>query len=210
MQQNMNRYNKILINAVEVLAILEFVLIILSWIICTAFPESPFRTLLCSEGIRWFFGNFISNLRTDILVWILLLLMACGCLERSRIYLCIIDLMEHRQLEYRKRIGLVMVLIEMIAFLIVMLLLTVVPQAILLSVSGDLFPSAFSKSIVACLSFLIILSTASYGLIVHSMKNIKDVLYSFEYGIKKYSKVLVVYVFVVQFICSLKYVLIQT
>ena len=46
---------------------------------------------------------------------------------------------------------------------VIMLLLTVVPHAILLSVTGELFPSAFSSSLIPSLSFVLIVMSLSYG-----------------------------------------------
>ena len=46
---------------VLVLLTAQLALILLSWVLTAAFPELPIRSLLSSEGIRWFFGCFSDN-----------------------------------------------------------------------------------------------------------------------------------------------------
>ena len=54
------------------LALAEVMLILVSWLLTAAVPEASMRSLLSSEGIRWFFGHFSDNLATPVLVWLLL------------------------------------------------------------------------------------------------------------------------------------------
>ena len=49
---------------------------------------------------------------------------------------------------YRETVGLRIALVEFIVYVIVMILLTAIPHAILLSVTGQLFPSSFSSSFI--------------------------------------------------------------
>ena len=72
------RIKRIVGQTVLLLAIAQIVLVLVSWLIAAAMPELAVRSLLSSEGIRWFFGHFIRNLATPFLVWILLLCIAFG------------------------------------------------------------------------------------------------------------------------------------
>ena len=159
---------------VLVLVTAQLALILLSWLITAAFPELPIRSLLSSEGVRWFFGSFTANQLTPLLAWFITAAMAVGACVRSRLWAAFCTKMSgllHRRdctdgrqgLHYRERIGLRLALAEFMVYVVIMLLLTVVPHAILLSVTGELFPSAFSSSLIPSLSFVLIVMSLSYG-----------------------------------------------
>jgi aminobenzoyl-glutamate transport protein len=61
-----------------ILMMIQVVVILLSWLLTAADPESSIRSLLSSEGIRWFIGKNIKNLSQPLLVWLLLLGIAWG------------------------------------------------------------------------------------------------------------------------------------
>ena len=58
--------------AVLVIPVMQVLLFLVSWLINAAMPESKVRSLLGSEGIRWFFGSFVDNVATSPLVWLLI------------------------------------------------------------------------------------------------------------------------------------------
>ena len=60
----------------------ELLLVILSWLLSATRLEGV-RSLISSEGIRWFVGEFTYTLASPLLVWLLLVLVALGCLQRS-------------------------------------------------------------------------------------------------------------------------------
>jgi len=103
--------------------------------------------MLSSEGIRWFFGSFVSNQLSPLLIYFIMTVMAAGACVRSRLYTALFH--------YREKAGLRVALVEFIAYVIIMILLTAVPHAILLSVTGQLFPSSFSSSFIPSLSLII-------------------------------------------------------
>ena len=63
------------------LLIAEAVLILLSWIL-SAMRVDGVRSLLSGEGVRWFFGNFTSMVASPWLAWLMLMLIALGCLQK--------------------------------------------------------------------------------------------------------------------------------
>ena len=67
---------------VLLLMVAELLLFILSWLLSATRMEGV-RSLLSSEGIRWFFGYFTQMVASPLLVWLLLGLCAYGCLQRS-------------------------------------------------------------------------------------------------------------------------------
>ena len=64
--------------------IAETLLVILSWLL-SAMRVEGVRSLLSSEGIRWFFSSFNNLIASPVLVGLLLLLCALGCLQKSRV-----------------------------------------------------------------------------------------------------------------------------
>lgn len=137
---------------VLVLLIAQLALILLSWLLTAAFPELPMRSVLSSEGIRWFFGSFVSNQLSPLLIYFIMAVMAAGACVRSRLYTALRAMLSnmrggltnsknHRyKFHYRETVGLRIALVEFIVYVIVMILLTAIPHAILLSVTGQLFP----------------------------------------------------------------------
>lgn len=138
----------------------EIVLIVLSWLITAAFPELSVRSLLGGEGLRWFLGHFVDNLTSPFLVWMLLLAIAFGAVVKSGL---IKTLKSIGHLDYRERLALRFVYAELIVFVVVLLLLTSVPHAVLLNVTGKIYPSSFSDSIVPLFSFILCTCSLTYG-----------------------------------------------
>lgn len=134
----------------------QVVLILTSWLLTAAMPESFPRSLLSAEGIRWFFGRFVGNVESPLLVWLLLFSFMLGALQHSGI-------LHYRSSEYRQRIAMRLALFEGIFFLLLILALVLVPHAILLNVMGGLLPSSFSASIVPYCCFSLMVMSVSFG-----------------------------------------------
>ena len=100
----------------------QVVLILTSWLLTAAMPESFPRSLLSAEGIRWFFGRFVGNVESPLLVWLLLFSFMLGALQYSGI-------LHYRSSEYRQRIAMRLALFEGIFFLLLILALVLVPHA---------------------------------------------------------------------------------
>ena len=130
----------------SILTLLQLLVVFLSWLVTAVAPQLYTRSLLSGEGIRWFLGRFADNLAHPLLVWLILIAIAWGTLSRSTLPSALLKLSRRQPVLYRQRFGLRVVAIELVLFAVVVLLLTAVPQAILLSASGQLFPSSFSSS----------------------------------------------------------------
>ena len=155
-----------------VLLLAELVLILLSWILF-AIGEEEVRSLLSSEGIRWFVGGFTTMVSSPLLVWLIILLMAFGAFQKSGL----ISLTDASyQMTYRDKTALRVAIVFLLAYIVVILLLTVIPHAILLSATGALFPSPFSRSIVPLTAFGIALVSIIYGIMSGRLRDIKDIL----------------------------------
>lgn len=195
----------------------QLALILLSWLITAAFPELPIRSLLSSEGVRWFFGSFTANQLTPLLAWFITAAMAVGACVRSRLWAAFCTKMSgllHRRdstdgrqgLHYRERIGLRLALAEFMVYVVIMLLLTVVPHAILLSVTGELFPSAFSSSLIPSLSFVLIVMSLSYGVASGTVDSVARMHRVLVGGLEVGARIVPAYVIGVQLYMSLLYV----
>ena len=192
------------------LGVLQIVLIPVSWLIAAAWPDSMVRSLLSSEGIRWFFAHFTDNLLTPLLVWLLLFSMAVGALRESGLWQAVLRLLnishDDKPLKFRQMLALRVVLLEILLYIIIMCLLTLVPHAVLLSVTGELFPSSFSASIVPTICFMLCLCSATYGYMAGELTSLKDIVRAMTVGIGQIGEVWLLYIFGVQLYFSLCFV----
>ena len=181
-----------------ILLIAEAVLILISWIL-SAMRVIGVRSLLSGEGVRWFFGNFTSMVASPWLACLVLMLVALGCLQKCGLF-------SRPHTSYRDRMALRLTIIFLVIYVGVILLLTAVPHAVLLSSTGNLFPSPFSRSIVPLLSFGIILISVSFGLVSGRFQTLSDVLDALSFGCRKGAPLFIFYILVIQLFKSLKFV----
>lgn len=180
-----------------VLLLAELILILVSWLLSATMTEGV-RSLLSSEGIRWFFGSFVGIMASPLLVWLLLSLIALGSLQKSGLLAM--------QQSYREKVALRSALLLLILYVSVILLLTVTPNAFLLSITGSLFPSAFSRSLVPIIAFGIVLMSISFGVMSGRINSLSAVLETLSFGISKGAELFVLYILIMQFYESLWFV----
>ena len=187
-----------------VLAVAQLLLVMLSWMF-SAMMADGVHSLLSSEGIRWFVGQFSAMLATEVVSWLLLMAMAGGCLWQSGL-LTSIGRPSPSRLTYRELVALRTVVVMLVLYVAVVLALTVIPHAVLLSATGKLVPSAFSRALVPIASFGITLLSAVYGLLSGRYPSLGHVVSSLSYGIQQSAPLFVVYVLAVQLIQSMRFV----
>lgn len=173
------------------LAVGQVLLILASWLLTAAMPDSFSRSLLSAGGIRWFFGRFVDNIESPLLVWLLLLSFVYGVVDHSGI-------LHYKASEYRQRIAMRLALFEGIFFILLMLVLVMAPHAILLNVMGGLFPSSFSASLVPYCCFSLMVMSVSYGVMSDRMKNVVSVYEAIVSGTGKSGGLLLIYVIAAQ------------
>ena len=173
------------------LVVAQLLLLVVSWLL-SATLASEVRSLISSEGIRWFFGHFTSMLCSPLLAWMLLMAIAWGCLQRS--------------LLFRERVALRQCAIILAVLLAVVVLLTAVPHAVLLSASGRLFPSAFSASLIAIVCFFVVVLSLTYALLAGVARSMADVFELLVCGIRQCAPLFVIYILFIQFYESLRFV----
>lgn len=204
---------KVLFFLCTFLVVAQLVVVLVSWVWSAAMPESSVRSLLSPAGIRWFFGSFVTNLASPFLVWIVLLDIAIGICVGSGLWKCICQRFPFgksgggRDWDYQQKTGLNAVLVLFVIEITVWVLLTFPRHAVLLSITGNLFPSSFSVSIVPVVAFIIASLSFCYGLFGGLLHNYQEVVRCACRGGNWLKSVLIVYVLAMELYCSVVYVL---
>ena len=195
---------RLLTGTVSALLVGELLLVLVSWLLSATLTENV-HSLLSSEGIRWFVGSLVAMLSTPWLVWLLLSAMAGGCLWQSGLPTILGT--RTTALNYRQRIALRMTIALLIIYIAAILLLTAVPHAVLLSATGQLLPSPFSRALVPIAAFGLLLLSATYGWLSGRFTSVAAVVDSLSFGISRAAPLFILYVLAVQFCESLRFVL---
>ena len=187
--------NKILAYLSLSLLVVEVVMAVVSWILAALNPESGVRSMLSSEGIRWAFGGFIRQMQSSVLVWLILAGMAWGALRDSRFSHDLFYLWsrQRRALRYRKRVALRFSIATVLVYIAVISFFSFVPHAILLSVTGELFPSAFSEALVPIVCVGIILLSVEYGVMSGIFPDVPSVFDALVRGIRVIAPLFILY-----------------
>lgn len=183
------------------LLVAELLLVILSWLLSATRMEGV-RSLLSSEGIRWFFGSFTDMVASPLLVWLLLGLCAWGAVRNSGI----LNTLHSSLFTYRDKVALRVSLVFLVIYVVMIALLTLMPHAILLSATGSLFPSAFSRSLVPIIAFGICLVSVTFGLLSGRLRGLDDILSTLSSGIAQGANIIIIYLLFIQFYESLRFV----
>lgn len=187
---------------VVALAAALLLLILVSWFVTAAWPDLPMRSLLSSEGIRWLFGSFAQNLLTPLLAWLVLGSVAYGTVVSS-------GLAElRRPITFRQRSALQFVAIEALIFLAVLLLLTLIPQAPLLSATGQLFPSALSDGLVPFVCFSVTVMALTFGFTTGRFTTLRDMVRSLTVGFEKWSSLFLLYILGMELYASINFLMV--
>lgn len=193
--------SKRLIGYLAIVLLLALVaLVLLSWLLSAT--QGGARSLLSSEGIRFFFGGFVDMLRKPLLVWLLLLSMAWGCLQTSGL----LQFFSKPLALPRRRQALIFLFVITAVYAGVLLILTLTPQAVLLSATGQLWPSPFSHALIPVIAFGVILLSVVYGLLSRRFLSMADVCQSLTQGIADAAPLLLLYVLTMQLVGALRFV----
>ena len=185
-----------------VLLVAEGVLVIVSWLL-SALRLEGVRSMLSSEGIRWFVGGFSDIVASPLLAWLLLMLIACGSIQQSGV----VPLLGSKgKISFRDRLALRVASVFVLLYAIVICMLTIMPHAILLSVKGSLFPSAFSRSILPIICFGVTLFSIVFAMMSGHKKSGEDIIDILSYGIRQGASLVIIYIFAIQFYASLRFV----
>ena len=187
-----------------ILIVLQTILIFGSWIVSAAIPDSQIRPLIGAGGLRWFFSSFTEDMASPILVYIILITLTVNVFINSG--MCELFSLK-RKMNMQKKFALNVVLVELCTFIVLIVLLTAIPHAVLLSVTGELYPSSFTKGLIPMLCFIVTILSTSYGLVSGSLRGVYDIWNCITTGINFLPAVCFVYILLFQFVSSLSYVL---
>jgi len=197
------RTGKYIARLALVLGVFQLIAVLGSWIFKAVNPELPIRSLLSAEGIRWMVGSIGDNLAGRGLVWLLLGSMAfgsvkfCGILDVPR---------KWKDMSFWDRFGVMVALAELLVIVVLTLLLTVLPHAVLLGVTGNLYPSSFSKSLffIVCLSVCFI--SVSFGVVSSRLRSLEEVCDCLVAGISYTLPLWLIYVLAIELYASLQFI----
>lgn len=197
------RTGKYIARLALVLGVFLLIAVLGSWIFKAVNPELPLRSLLSAEGIRWMVGSIGDNLAGRGLVWLLLGSMAfgsvkfCGILDVPR---------KWKAMSFWDRFGVMVALAELLVIVVLTLLLTVLPHAVLLGVTGNLYPSSFSKSLffIVCLSVCFI--SVSFGVVSSRLRSLEEVCDCLVAGIAYTLPLWLIYVLAIELYASLQFI----
>lgn len=181
-----------------ILVIIQVFLVLFSWIVAAVVPSLPLKSLLSGEGIRWFMGSFANNISNQFLVWMLLWAMSYGSFVKSGLGNAIIKLGKGVGLTYRQRHAVYSSIAVFVLSCICIILLAFVPHAILVGVSGNLFPSPFSAAIVPILAFVLMVMSLLYGMLCGTFAGIGDAFNSLCSGIIMSAPLFPIYILAIQ------------
>ena len=184
-----------------VLGVLQVLLVLASWLVSAVMPDTSMRSLLSPEGIRWFFGHFTDNMAQPLLVWIVLLYVAFNAYRRAGLQHAMSLLLKGERLMLRQRSALWLVLIVVGAIVAVIMMLIVLPNPLLDSVPGSLFPSSFSSALIPILAFILFISSVTYAMATGQFRKFRKPYQS------RFALWLLLYILFMQFYQSLRFVL---
>lgn len=183
---------------------LELLLILGSWMVEAAAPEWGVRSLISYDGVRWLLGSFADTVSTPLLVWLVVVAVACGAAKESGLA----HVVRHRRpLQYRERLGLGLVASELVLMVVVMVLLTCLPHALLLNTTGHLYPGPFTESLVPLAAFTLLVCALSYGATSGRLSSLAQLSRALTSGLRLFAPAFPVYLLLMQLIGSIKFIL---
>ena len=179
-----NKYGAIALG----LIVLQLLIVFSSWLITAAFPEVNINSLLSGRGLRWFAGLFTNNLKSNMLVWLILLSIDWGVYKTSGLHNILCKLLRRHcsfsELRYRERVGIRLVLFGFLCFIALSIVFTMVPA----------------------LSLIVVVSSLSYGIACGKLKTLSEIYNSISSGLMFCSKLFPMYILLVQLFYIIVYV----
>ena len=143
------------------LLVLQVLIVPASWIISAVAPSSGVHSLISEGGIRWLVGQYSDNVSTSVLVYIIIAFISYNMFVNSGLLSAIIS---KSKLSMQQKFALRVMAVVLILFITALAYLTITPHAVLLSVTGNLFPSSFSDGLIPLLCFEVFILSLIYGI----------------------------------------------
>lgn len=175
---------------------LQVLLIFFSWI-ADAYGLNV-QSLLSAAGIRWTLSSMVPLIATPYFIWLMLVALAFGIFREAGFTL--------KRSGYRNKLAWRVVFTIAILFVVCLILLGFVPHAVLLSVTGELFPLPFIVSLVPLCSMFVIVTSVAYGYITGGFMGLSSIVEALCNGIKSFAPAILLYLLIAELVCSLQYV----
>lgn len=169
-------------------------LILFSWIVNATGTDLDVRSLLSTDGIRWFFGSFSADLATKPLIWVMLISVGGGAFCSSGMRKTLLEMIKLKPLQYRSRIALITAVTIALALLTAYCLMAFLPHAVLLSITGGLWQSPFSAGLIPTIAFILTSVSVIFGLQSGTLKNIDDIFFSLLNGPQSVAPLIPLYI----------------
>lgn len=201
----MNSKHRLLSWACLFLLASNLLLVVLSWIF-SATGTLIVRSLISSEGLRWFMGHYVDIILSPLLAWMLLAAVAYSCCKSSGLARCLCSVCRRDRTVFRQRLALRVTVLAFLIILLIVTLLLLSPHAVLLSPVGTVFPSPFSRSIVPLLAGTVTLLSIIYGILSGAITTIESAFRSLYCHIPHLLPFFILYIFAAQLYACLLYV----
>lgn len=186
-----------------VLVVLQFVLILVSWIVSAVDTSSSIHSIISAGGIRWFVGSLTHNMSSPLLAYIVMGAISYSVFRNSGLSKVVGS---KSKLSTQQKFGIRIMALEFGLFVVCLLLATATPHAILLSVTGNLFPSSFSRGIIPLLFSQIFIMSLIYGIIGGTINSLEKLWDAITSGANSLVAVCFIYILAVQLFYSFIYV----
>lgn len=201
----MEKTKRIALIICKLLLIANLLVVLLSWII-SAMGNTDIRSLISSEGLRWFLGNYVDIIATPVLAWLLLLAIAYSCFRQSGLSDTLSKRFMGDKLMFKQRLALRVTIIALIAIIAIVSLLVFTPHAVLLSPVGSIFPSPFSRSIIPIIAGTVTILSLLYGLVSGTINNAETAFMCLYSEIKNLFPIFIIYILAAQLYACLRFV----
>ncbi len=196
--------NKFISKIIFSLLVAQILLIFVSWVV-DAMQWCEVNSLLSASGIRWVLSKYSDNMASPVLIWILLIACAYGAITHNHLP-CTMYNADSDTDSQPKHMARIVVIVLAAIILIAISLLAFLPHAILLSATGNLYPSPFSDSIIPVLCCSTIFLSWIYGSITGTITSIQSAFESLVSGIRAFAPIIVLYFFITLFYHSVMHV----
>ncbi len=170
----------------------------------------PVRNLFSEEGIRWVYAHMQDSFTTSLLALVFPVVLLCGAVSRSGLGTLLTGLYRRGgrryRITYRQKTALLTAGIFLAVCGAASLLLILSPQAILLGVTGEIFPSPFIYGILPVTTLCVQGASMIYAHLSNHLHGTAEMLSVMYWGIRQYAAWIFIAILAAQFFHSVVYI----
>lgn len=180
--------------AAVVLIAAEAALCLASWVASALWPELGVRSVFSGEGARWLLGHHAEALAAEPLTWILEWSATWGLVRGSGLAAQLRR--SHRA--WRERVAMRTAAATGGLFAAAIVALAIAPGHVMLSVSGDLWPSPLTAAAVPLACLGVSLCSLAFGIVAGRFASAADACKSLLLGIRHGAPLLLLWMLLAQ------------